>query len=321
MSAPEASESENRATESEPTELGPRRWRDVAEHGTQWGIRAVVVLATVFGRTPARLLGACIALYYTLASKVARDAGDELRRRLGVARGLGPAFRHIRNFVFCTIDALFFVRGKTRAFRVSRNGKEHLEKLRDERQGAVLLGAHVGSFYAMRMQSVEESLPLYPVVYTKHARRINSVLEGLDPEGTTRLIEMGGGDQLDFMLKIRERVEEGGLVAILGDRPPPDGKTVEVDFLGGKVLLPAGPYILASTLRCPVFFTAGIYRGGNHYELYCIPFADRIVLPRGDRQAAIARYAQEYATLLERFVRDAPDNWFNFFDFWKEEAP
>ncbi|MCA9533900.1 MAG: hypothetical protein KC593_09480 [Myxococcales bacterium] len=302
---------------SAPTEAGePRRWRDVSEHGTRLGIKTVVVLATVFGRGPARLLGFFIALYYTLTSRVARDTGDELRRRLGLPLGFGPAFRHVRRFVQCTIDALFFLRGKTGAFRVSRNGKEHLQRLRDTKQGAVLLGAHLGSFYAMRMQSTQEALPLYPVVYTKHARRINDVLESLDPTSKTRLIEMGSGDQVDFMLKIRERVEEGGLVAILGDRPPPDGKTVVVDFLGGKVALPAGPYILAATLRCPVYFTAGLYRGGNQYELYCIPFAERIVLPRGDRQAAIAGYAQQYADLLAEFVRKAPDNWFNFFDFW-----
>ena len=65
-----------------------------------------------------------------------------------------------------------------------------------------------------------------------------------------------------------------------------------------------------------MYFTAGLYRGGNHYELYCIPFAERVVLPRGDRQAAIAGYAQQYADLLAEFVRKAPDNWFNFFDFW-----
>ena len=92
MSAPEASESEDRATESQSTELGPRRWRDVAEHGTQWGIRAVVVLATVFGRTPARLLGACIAFYYTLASKVARDTGTLLIiPNAGANDATGPA--------------------------------------------------------------------------------------------------------------------------------------------------------------------------------------------------------------------------------------
>ena len=61
--------------------VAQRRWRDVSEHGTRVGIKAVVVLATLFGRGPTRLLGFFLALYYTLRSKVARESGDELRRR------------------------------------------------------------------------------------------------------------------------------------------------------------------------------------------------------------------------------------------------
>ena len=65
-----------------PTDVAAqRRWRDVSEHGTRVGIKAVVVLATLFGRGPTRLLGFFLALYYTLRSRVARESGDELRRR------------------------------------------------------------------------------------------------------------------------------------------------------------------------------------------------------------------------------------------------
>ena len=189
--------------------------------------------------------------------------------------------------------------------------------LRDSGTGAILLGAHLGSFYAMREQSGREELLLHPVVFTKNARRFNDVLEALDPTSTVRLIEIDGeGGSMGFMLTIREKLEEGGLVAILGDRVQPGAKTVKVRFLGRDAWLPAGPYILASTLKVPVYFVAGLYRGGNEYELYCIPFAEQVVLPRRRRQEALQEYAQQYAELLERFCRDAPENWFNFYDFW-----
>ena len=71
-------------------------------------------------------------------------------------------------------------------FGVSRNGYEHLGELRDTNTGAILLGAHLGSFYAMRVQGAEEALSLYPVVFTKHARRINDVLEGARSGGQRR---------------------------------------------------------------------------------------------------------------------------------------
>ena len=81
---------------------GRQGWRDISEHGTTLGIRAVVVMATIFGRFPTRILGACIAFYYTLFSRAARDADEELRRRLGESGGFWVRYRHVRSFVQCT---------------------------------------------------------------------------------------------------------------------------------------------------------------------------------------------------------------------------
>ncbi len=58
------------------------------------------------------------------------------------------------------------------------------------------------------------------------------------------------------------------------------------------------------------------YSEPNRYDIRCEPFAERVVLPRGARSEAIARYAQRYADRLSHHARRAPDNWFNFFDFW-----
>ena len=89
-----------------------------------------------------------------------------------------------------------------------------------------------------------------------------------------------------------------------------------VDFLGSKAQLPAGPYLLAASLRCPVYLTYGVYRAPNRYELHCEPFAAAVVLPRGRRSDAIQQYAQRYADRLAAWCHEAPDNWFNFYDFW-----
>lgn len=291
-------------------------WLEVRERGSVLGIKFAVVLATTFGRWPTRLFARILTFYYVLFAGQARRATREFRRRLGLRAGLADAYRQILRFAQCTVDALYLVRGKTRYFRVTRNGYHHLAELRASGRGAILLGAHMGSFYAMRMQGEQESLSIYPVVYLKNARRINEALEALDPGTNARLIEMEDG--IDFVLKIRQKIEEGGLVAILADRVPPGGKSVEVEFLGGRARLPVGPYVLAATLGCPVYFTAGIYHDPDHYELFCLPFADPVRLPRGDREGALQRYAQQYADRLERFCRVAPDNWFNFYDFWEE---
>ncbi len=295
---------------------GDAGWRTSAERGSMLGIRAALWITTAFGRAPGRLLVRVIAFYFTLFVAPARRAIGGYLVRLGEEPSFLRIHRQILRFSQTVLDAVFLVSGKLDAMSFTRNGHEHLAGLMREKRGAILLGAHLGSFYAMRAQSGAESLPLYAVVYTKHAQRINAVLEEIAPESRARVLAMGEG--VDFMIKIKELIEQGAMIALLADRVGSDDRAVEVDFLGEKARFPSGPYLLASMMKCPVYLTFGLYHDPNHYELYCEPFADRIDLPRKDRQAALVSYAQRYAERLESYVRKAPDNWFNFYDFWRK---
>jgi predicted LPLAT superfamily acyltransferase len=60
----------------------------------------------------------------------------------------------------------------------------------------------------------------------------------------------------------------------------------------------------------------GLYTAPSRYDLYCEPFAERITLPRRGREQALLDVVQRYADRLEEHARRAPDNWFNFYDFW-----
>ena len=309
---------------SEPIQSAdtPRKdgWLSAKERGGVFAIRFTVFLTTFFGRRFGRFIALFVAFYYTLTSPRVRAALRVYYERLGQGSvGFWTLYRHMLRFVRCTLDAFFLVSGKTAPFRVTRTGSHHLLGLRDQKQGAILLGAHLGSFYAMRVQSGTERLPVHALMYTANARMLNDALAKLDPESAARILELDPGGGIEAMLKIRERIEGGSLVAILADRIPPNApadRLVSVPFLGREASFPAGPFLLAATLRCPVYLTFGIARDPDTYDLYCELFADKIVLPRGDRMGAVTRYAAEYAQRLEHYTRQAPDNWFNFYDFW-----
>jgi predicted LPLAT superfamily acyltransferase len=60
----------------------------------------------------------------------------------------------------------------------------------------------------------------------------------------------------------------------------------------------------------------GLYRGGNRYDLVFEPFSDGERVPRGQRARQLAALIRRYAVRLEHHARQAPYNWFNFYDFW-----
>jgi predicted LPLAT superfamily acyltransferase len=293
-------------------------WLQVAEKGSAFAFRVMFLLCRVLGRRVARLALYPIVLYYVLVSPLARRSSREYLRRMGLPQGFGAVYAHCLRFGQCTLDRVFWAAGKVSLFEVTRTGAEHLQTLRQERRGAMLLGAHIGSFEAMRAMASSKSVPLNVVGYFNNAPLLSAIIGQLNPGLALRVIAVEPG--IDFVLRLKERIDAGEIVAVLADRVGLGDRTVEVELLGGKVLLPAGPYMLAAPLACPVYLTFGLHRPPNRYDLYCEPFADRIQLARKTRESDARAYAQRYAQRLEHYCRLAPDNWFNFYPVWRDAA-
>jgi predicted LPLAT superfamily acyltransferase len=293
-------------------------WVSVAERGSLLGIWTMVGICRLAGRTLARLLLRPIVLYFVATAPLARRSSREYLRRMGRPHGFWDAYAHCLRFAHCTLDRLFWILGKHRLFEITTTGSDHLAALTRAHRGALLLGAHLGSFEAMLGVARSQSMTLNVVGYFRNARLINGVLEKLNPVLGVRLISVEPG--IDFVLKIKERIESGEMVAVLADRVGLGERSAEVQFLGGAALLPSGPYILAAALRCPVYLTFGLYREPNRYDLFCEPFAERIELPRATREAAARDYVQRFAARLEHYCGMATDNWFNFYDYWRVGA-
>ncbi len=289
-------------------------WLAVAERGSVMGIRIVVWLATTLGRAPTRLLLRAVAAYFVLVRPAVRRFSRRYLERIHGRATLAMVYAHVLRFAEVALDRVFIVSGKDHYFEVTRTGHHYLEELGAAGRGAILLGAHLGSFEAMRMQADREGFGIHILGQFRNARMINAALTALNPRSNARLIAKGDG--VEFMLRIREKLGQGDRVAILADRVGKGERTAEVSFLGQRAHFPTGPYLLAALMKCPVYLTFGLYRAPNRYDLFCEPFEEEIVLPRSSRDDALAAYAQKFATRLEHFVRLAPDNWFNFYDFW-----
>lgn len=296
-------------------------WRKIPEAGTVLGIRALVTFARIFGRRIAGWFLYILAFYYALIRGTARRASRDYLRRIGEKSGFWSIVRHIHTFAQVSLDRLFFLTGRVKSFEFEQKNHDLLVQAAKSGRGVLLLGAHLGSFEVMRCRAKEFDVPINVVVDFSNAERVNSVLRSLAPDMETRLISLGT-DPLAAMLEIKAAIDRGELVAILGDRLPRktsgSARIVRSQFLGEDASFPAGPWLLAHSLKCPVYFVAGVYTRPNHYALHFEFLADEVKLDRKERQAALARYAQTYASMLETYARSAPMNWFNFFDFWNK---
>jgi len=186
-----------------------------------------------------------------------------------------------------------------------------------------MLGAHLGSFEALHAVGISRpGMRVAMVMYPDNARMIQGVLQALAPSFQLRIIPIG---QAGSTLAIRDWLDHGGLAGLLGDRLPPAGSarasTVRLPLLGRPAPFTDGPLRLAQMLRRRVVFMVGLYRGGRRYDVRFEPLADFREVPAepAARDQQLRDALQAYVARLDALCRDAPHNWFNFYDFWQEE--
>jgi predicted LPLAT superfamily acyltransferase len=298
-----------------PTEA---EWMRQQERSNLAILKLMVWISLTFGRAVGRVVLYGIAAYFVLFSPRARRfSRDYLHLALNRWAEWSDGFRHVFSFASTIHDRIYLLNDRFDLFDIEVIGTEAVQKAAAEHPGALLIGAHLGSFEVLRaVGRGQKGLKVAMLMYEENARKINATLEAINPLASQDIIPLG---RMDSMLQARDRLDEGYLVGMLADRGLGDDAMVDINFLGKPAPFPLGPFRMAAMLRRPVFFMTGLYLGGNRYQLHFEPLADFSQTSREERDAAIHAAMQNYAQRLTHYCRLAPYNWFNFFDFWQKK--
>jgi predicted LPLAT superfamily acyltransferase len=303
-------------------------WAARREQGSRWALQLMAWVAVTLGRPVARLLLHPITVYYLLFAPAARRHSRRyLQRVLGRHANWRDGYRHVHSFASTVLDRIYFVRGQLQHFEIRVVGGPEVDASMADGRGAFLLGAHIGSFEALHaIGDTRPGLQVSMVMYPDNARMIHAMLQALAPDFKLGIIAIG---RPGSTLAIRDALNAGGVVGLLGDRSlAADGGRaaagaglLSIPFLGLPATFSDGPLRLALVLKRRVFFMVGLYRGGKVYEVRIETLADFSHPPASpqEREALMHAALRAYVAKLEALVREAPYNWFNFYDFWHED--
>lgn len=294
-----------------------RHWAAINEASFVAGMRLLFWVCRVFGRWPFRVVLYPVLLWYVATQGRARRVSQDYLRRVGAPAGLPGVLRHFGAFAEAILDKMLLWGGLFDFERVRVHGAEPLLQRIRERKGALLVCAHLGNLDLCRALSLRTpGLKITVLVHTRHAEAFNNMLARLDPRSQLNLMQVTEMTPA-MAMALSERIAQGEFVVIAGDRVPVSSnpRVALAPFLGQTAAFPVGPYVMASVLGCPLY-TMFATRQGGHYELHFERLRETVSLPRRERDAALAELAGDYAARLERHVRRAPLEWFNFYDFW-----
>ncbi len=294
-------------------------WIRRPERSNRTMLRVMTWISLRLGRVPARLVLAGISLYFLLFATAAKAASRAyLRRALDREPTFADLFRHFHSFASTIHDRVFLLNARFDLFQVEVHAEDLIQAVLAAGNGAILMGAHMGSFEVARaIGRRQPGLKVVMVMYEENARKLNAALAAINPAAVQDIIPLG---QLDSMLRVQACLDQGMVLGVLGDRTLGSDPTLRVPFLGAEAEFPVGPMRLAAMLKRPVLFMSGLYLGGNRYAIHFERLADFSDVERDGRDAAVEAAVVAYAACLERHCRAAPYNWFNFFDFWRPKG-
>lgn len=304
----------------------PIHWAQMEERGVIWGMRFLLRVYLLFGRTILQVFLYPVVVYYWLINHVARQASRAYLDRLaafapalGLHGSLYWSYRHFISFANSIIDKLAAWSGALSQDDVVYFGRDQLLAELKKGRGLLLLSAHLGNLEVCRaIADFDKSIRINVLVHTKHAPKFNRLLNRTNHNSRMNILQVTDITAASAQM-LYDKIESGELVIMAADRVPINNwqRTGAASFLGANAAFPQGPFILAGLLKCPIF-TLICLKQKDKFTIYFEPFSTGVHFRKHQREALIKQLIQEFATRLENYCLQEPLQWFNFFDFWQD---
>jgi len=289
----------------------------------RWEARAAAVVgalasitplrvARAFGRGLGRLLSDLDPRHVAVATANLRQAFPhwDAVRRLRTARQVYAHFGQV-------LLEILWLHGRSRAEvlgLVEVVGREHVEAAFAAGRGVLCVTAHIGNW---EMHGLTHGWMFGPISVV--ARPIDN------PDLHRRLCDvrtMGGNAVIDkrhALAQIMRGLKENRAIAILIDQnvQAPDG--IFVDFFGRGAATTTVAAALAVRTGCALLPSHTVLGRDGRYRLVYDPVVRWSA--SGDRRADVARLTQELTTIIEGWIREAPEQWLWLHKRWKTRPP
>lgn len=235
------------------------------------------------------------------------------RHRQGFGRWKAAWMTYINHcrFAEVVIDRFAMFAGKK--FKLTIEGYDEFLKRAEQKDGFMQLSSHIGCYEIAGYTLVSETKRFNALVYGGEKA---TVMEGRESQFADKNIRMIPIQQdMSHLFLVNEALANHEIVSMPADRAVGSTKTLAADFMGAKAKFPMGPFSVATMRGMDVLAVNVMKTSAKSYTAYVVPLDYDKETPRRQQMAQLV---QSYATELERRIRQYPEQWFNFYDFWKQ---
>jgi predicted LPLAT superfamily acyltransferase len=284
--------------------------------GTPLGYSIFVAVIKKLGVRPAYFLLAVVALYYFIFSfKTSATIYRFYRQRLhfGKMSSFIQLYKNYYRLGQTLIDKIAIMSGSDQHYSFNFDGEEHLRNITALQKGGLLLSAHIGNWEIAGFLLKRLNTRINIVMFDGEHQKIKDYLASVTGKNTAHIIVIK--NDLSHIFEISEALKNNELVCMHADRFVEGNKTIAHEFLGRKANFPVGPFLLALKFRVPVAFVFAMKETTFHYHFFSTEAKEYAV---DEKDVFIAQILDGFTRAMEEKIKTYPEQWFNYYDFWKQ---
>ena len=215
-------------------------------------------------------------------------------------------------FAQVVIDKFAMYAGKN--FDVEIEGYDHFLRLAAQKEGFVQLSSHMGNYEIAGYTLEAETKRFNAIVFLGEKASVMENRNRMFAHTNIHMIPIR--EDMSHLFEIDQALRDGEIVSIPGDRIWGSPKVLKAEFLGKEARFPMGPFTVAAMRGLDVLAVNVMKESPRRYRIYVTPLDY-------DKQAPRRRQTDQllhgYVAELERLLALYPAQWYNYFDFWKDE--
>ena len=236
------------------------------------------------------------------------------RQRIGYGRMKSAWKTYVNHCLFgqVVVDKFAMYAGKKFVVEIE-NYNEFIDRAARKEEGFVQLSAHIGNYeiagYTLAVEGKRFNALVFAGEKASVMRNRSKMFTG------TNISMIAIQPDMSHLFEIDKALTDGGIVSMPADRINGSKKCIELDFLGAEAKFPLGPFSVATMRGLDVLAVNVMKDSLTSYKIYVTP----LLYDKGaTRQEQIKQLSEAYVAELEKRVRQYPEQWYNYFEFWQE---
>lgn len=291
--------------------------------GTVLGHKIFVFILNHLGLKLAYIVLRFVALYYFLfAFKSNKNIYYYFHHVLKYKRITSYLKIYKNYYIFgqTILDKVALLSGVKTKFTIGRDGGKNLDKLDELGKGGILISAHIGNWEIAGQLLNRLNTTFNILMYENEHEKIKKYMHNVQKEKNVNIIAIKDGE-MGHIIELHNAFSQNELVVMHGDRFREGAKTIDATFLGKKATFPIGPFIMAVKFGVPISIVFAVKETATHYHFFATdPIQVKKVRGEEATEKAVQELLEKYISEVEKMVYRYPEQWFNYYAFWKEQS-